>query len=53
MVEELTKKEIKSLRKSARKFIYNKKLSLDEKINVLFEWYDKLELTWTDIYFFT
>ena len=45
MVEELTKKEIKSLRKSARKFIYNKKLSVDEKINVLFEWYDKLELT--------
>ena len=45
MVEELTKKEIKSLRKSARKFLFNKKLSSDEKINILFEWYDKLELT--------
>ena len=38
MVEELTKKrEIKSLRKSARKFIFNKKLSSDEKINILFK----------------
>ena len=37
MVEELTKKEIKSLRKSARKFLFNKKLSSDEKINILFK----------------
>ena len=37
MVEELTKKEIKSLRKSAKKFLFNKKLSSDEKINILFK----------------
>ena len=45
MVQYLTKKEIESLRKSARKFLFNKKLSAEEKINILLEWYDKLELT--------
>ena len=45
MVEELTKKEIKQLRKVAKKFLYKNKLSPDEKIDILFDWLDKLDLT--------
>ncbi len=45
MVEELTKKEIKQLRKPAKKFLYNNKISDEEKINILFDWHDKLDLT--------
>lgn len=45
MVEELSKKEIKRLRKSVKKFLYNNKLSPEDKINILYEWWDKLELT--------
>lgn len=45
MVEELSKKEIKLLRKPAKKFLYNKKIDADDKIEMLFDWYDKLELT--------
>ena len=45
MVEELTKKELKQLRKSAKKFLFNKKFSDEEKIEILFQWHDKLDLT--------
>ena len=45
MVEELTKKEIKQLRITAKKFLYNKYLTDEEKIEILFQWYDKLDLT--------
>ena len=45
MVKELTKKEIKQLRKPAKKFLYKNKLSHDEKINILVDWLDKLDLT--------
>lgn len=45
LVEKLTKKEIKKLRKPAKKFIYKNKLDPDEKINILFDWLDKLDLT--------
>ena len=45
MVEELTKKEIKQLRKPAKKFLYNKKISPEDKIEILYDWYDKLDLT--------
>ena len=45
MVQDLTKKEIKQLRKPAKKFLYNNKLSPAEKIDILFDWHDKLDLT--------
>ena len=45
MVQDLTKKEIKQLRKPTKKFLYNNKLSLTEKIDILFDWHDKLDLT--------
>ena len=45
MVEELSKKEIKKLRKRARKFLIKNKLSYDDTIELLYDWYDKLELT--------
>ena len=45
MVEELSKKEIKELRKSARKFLYNKEISAEDKVDILYEWRDKLDLT--------
>ena len=45
MVEKLTKKEIKQLRRTAKKFLYNKNLTDEEKIEILFQWYDKLDLT--------
>lgn len=45
MVEELSKKELKKLRKSAKKFLKNKKINDEDKIEMLFAWYDKLELT--------
>ena len=45
MIEKLTKKELKQLRKPAKNFLYKNKLSPDEKINVLFDWWDKLDLT--------
>ena len=48
MVEELSKKQIKNLRKTAKKFLYDTKLSDDEKINILFGWLDKLELIGQD-----
>lgn len=48
MVEKLTKKEIKKLRKPAKKFLYENNLSPNEKINILFDWLDKLDLTGQD-----
>lgn len=48
MVEELSKKEIKSLRTSVKKFLYKNNVSDDDKINMLFDLYDKLELTGQD-----
>ena len=45
MVEELSKEELKNLRRSAKKFLNNKKINDEDKIEILFEWYDKLELT--------
>lgn len=45
MVEELSKKEIKQLRRSAKKFLYNKNITKEDKIEILFQWYDKLDLT--------
>ena len=39
MVKKLTKKEIKQLRKPAKKFLYKNTLSPDEKINILFDWF--------------
>ena len=38
MVEELTKKEIKQLRKPAKKFLYKNKLPSEVKIEILFDW---------------
>ena len=49
MVQDLTKKEIKQLRKPAKKFLYNNKLSPAEKIDILFDWHDKLDFDWSDI----
>jgi len=43
MVEELSKEEIKKLRKSAKKFLYNENLSVDEKIDTLFHWWYLLD----------
>ena len=37
MVEELSKKELKHLRKSAKKFLFNKKFTDEEKIEILFQ----------------
>lgn len=45
MIEELSEKEIKGLRKSAKKFLYNNKISAKDKVNILYEMWDKLELT--------
>ena len=45
MVEKLSKKELKQLRRSAKKFLNNKKISKEDKVNILFDWYDKLDLT--------
>ena len=39
---------MKHLRKTAKDFLYNTKISDDEKINILFEWLDKLELIGQD-----
>ena len=36
MVQELTKDEIKNLRKTARKFLNDKSKSDEEKVNILF-----------------
>ena len=45
MVEKLTKEELKKLRRSAKKFLNNNKISYEDKIEILFGWYDKLDLT--------
>ena len=45
MVEELSKKEIKKLRKSAKKFLFDKTIDDERKVELIYEWYDKLELT--------
>lgn len=38
MVEKLSKKELKQLRRSAKKFLNNKKISKEDKVNILFDW---------------
>lgn len=45
MVEELTKNEIKKLRKTARKFLEDKKKTDKEKVDILFEWWRLLDLS--------
>ena len=43
MVQELTKDEIKKLRKTARKFLNDKSKSDEEKVNILFHWWRLLD----------
>ena len=43
MVEELTKNEIKKLRKTARKFLKDKTKTDKEKVDILFEWWRLLD----------
>ena len=38
MVQKLTKKEIKKLRRTARKFLNDKSKTNEEKVNILFHW---------------
>lgn len=45
MVKKLSKEELKKLRKPALKFLHNNKLNIDEKIEKLFYWLDKFDLT--------
>ena len=45
MVEELSKKEIKQLRKVAKKFLFDKTISDERKVEMIYEWHDKLDLT--------
>ena len=39
MVEELTKDEIKRLRRTARKFLYDESKTDEEKVDILFYWW--------------
>jgi hypothetical protein len=43
MVEELTKDEIKQLRRTARKFLDNKSKTDEEKVEILFYWWQLLD----------
>ena len=43
MVEELSKDEIKQLRRTARKFLMDKSLSDEEKVDILFHWWQLLD----------
>ena len=43
MVQELTKDEIKQLRKTARKFLNNKSESNEEKVNIIFHCWHLLD----------
>ena len=43
MVQELTKDEIKNLRKTARKFLNDKSKSDEEKVDILFHWWRLLD----------
>ena len=43
MVEELSKKEIKKLRRTARKFMNDKSKSDKEKVDILFHWWYLLD----------
>ena len=43
MVEELSKNEIKQLRRTARKFLMDKSLSDEEKVDILFHWWQLLD----------
>ena len=43
VVQELTKDEIKQLRKTARKFLNDKSKSDEEKVNILFHWWRLLD----------
>ena len=45
LVQELTKDEIKNLRKTARKFLNDKSKSDEEKVNILFHWWRLLDWT--------
>ena len=43
MVEELSKDEIKPLRKTVGKFLKNKSISVNEKVDILFHWWRLLD----------
>lgn len=43
MVEELSKDEIKKLRRTARKFLEDKSISDKEKVDILFHWWHLLD----------
>ena len=43
MVEELSKDEIKQLRRTARKFLKDKSVTDDEKVDILFHWWRLLD----------
>ena len=43
MVEELSKDEIKQLRRTARKFLMDNSLSDEEKVDILFHWWQLLD----------
>ena len=43
MLEELTKDEIKQLRRTARKFLMDKSVSDEEKVDILFHWWQLLD----------
>lgn len=43
MVEELSKDEIKQLRRTARKFLIDNSLSDEEKVDILFHWWQLLD----------
>ncbi len=43
MVQKLTKKEIKKLRRTARKFLNDKSKTDEEKVNILFHWWHLLD----------
>ena len=43
MVEELSKNEIKQLRRTARKFLMDNSLSDEEKVDILFHWWQLLD----------
>ncbi|ADC47616.1 transposase [Methanobrevibacter ruminantium M1] len=45
MVEELTKNEIKKLRKTAKKFLKDKTKTDEEKVDILFEWWRLLDFS--------
>ena len=48
MVQELTKNDIKQLKKTARKFLNDKSKSDEEKVNILFHWSGQISLDLND-----